>query len=214
MPPMSQWPKKQVNTVSAFQAHWIRLFLTPAHKIVELTFGVVRVVHLEIVDDLTAVEFLLALWRFIARRGNPCEIILDKAAQFKLSQSAIDDAWQKVIKDPSLQSYISNQGIKWSFIIELSPWMGGFYERLVGSSNMALRKSIGKNYLTSLQLQTFLLETEAVLNSRPLVYIGDDLNDRIMITPSHFLSPNNYTIIGAPVIVDGGERDDPNLEPY
>ena len=61
MPPMSQWPKKQVNMVSAFQAHWIRLFLTPAHKIAELTFGVVRVVHLEIVDDLTAVEFLLAL---------------------------------------------------------------------------------------------------------------------------------------------------------
>ena len=92
--------------------------------------------------------------------------------------------------------------------------MGEFYEILVGSSNMALRKSIGKNYLTSLQLQTFLLETEAVLNSRPLVYIGDDLNDRIMITPSHFLSPNNYTIIGALVIVDGSERDDPNLEPY
>ena len=90
--------------------------------------------------------------------------------------------------------------------------MGGFYERLVGSSKMELRKSIGKNYLTSLQLETFLSETEAVLNSRPLVYIGDDLNDRITITPSHFLSPNTKT--GVPIIVDEGERDGPDFEPY
>ena len=90
--------------------------------------------------------------------------------------------------------------------------MGGFYERLVGSSKMALRKSISKNYLTSLQPQTFLSETEAVLKSRPLVYIGDDLNDGIMITPSHFLSSNMKT--GVPIIVDEGERDDPDFEPY
>ena len=98
-----------------------------------------RGVHLEIVDDLTAEEFLL-------------EFISDNADQFKLSKSTIDVAWQKVIKDQSLQWYLSNQGIKWSFITELSPWMGGFYEKLVGSSKMALRKSIGKNHLTSLQL--------------------------------------------------------------
>ena len=59
-----------------------------------------RAVHLEIVDDLKAEEFLL-------------EFISDNADQFKLSKSTIDVAWQKV---------------------------------------MALRKSIGKNHLTSLQL--------------------------------------------------------------
>ena len=44
-----------------------------------------------------------------------------------------------------------------------------FYERLVGSSKMELRKSIDKNYLASFQLQTFLSETEDILNWRPLV---------------------------------------------
>ena len=104
-----------------------------------------RVVHLEVVDDLTAEEFLLALRRFIARWRNPSEIKSENAAQFKLSKSTIDGTWEKVIKDTSGQSYISNQGIKWSFIIELPPW-----ERLMGSKKMALRKSIDKNYLTSL----------------------------------------------------------------
>ena len=77
---------------------------------------------------------------------------------------------------------------------------------------MALKKLIGKNYFTSLQLQTILLETENVLNSRPLAHIGDDLNDGIMITPFHFLSPNTKT--GVPINADGGKRDDPDFEPY
>ena len=55
---------------------------------------------------------------------------------------------------------------------------------------MALRKAIGKTYLTILQLQRFLTETEAVINLRPLVYLGENLNDRTALTPSHFLSPN------------------------
>lgn len=76
---------------------------------------------------------------------------------------------------------------------------------------MALKRSIGKNYLTSLQLRTFSSETEAVLNSRPLVYVDDDLNDGTMITPSHFLSPNTKT--GTPTIEkDDDDRDDPDFE--
>ena len=43
------------------------------------------------------------------------------------------------------------------------------------------------------QLQTFLTETEAIFNSRPLVYLGEDLNDRTALTSSHFLSPNTKT---------------------
>ena len=75
--------------------------------------------------------------------------------------------------------------------------MGGFYERLVVCSKMALRKSIGKKYFAQLQLQTFLSEIEAVLNSRPLVQVGDDLNGGITITPSQFLTLNTKT--GTPI---------------
>ena len=50
------------------------------------------------------------------------------------------------------------------------------------------------------------------MNSRPLVYVRDDLNDGITITPSHFLSPNTKT--GVPIIVDEGEKDNSDFEPY
>ena len=170
-----------------------------------------RAIHQEIVADLSAEKFLLALRRFIARGGKPQQIVLDNAPQFKLTKSSVDVAWENAIRDSDVQSHIAEQRIKWSFIVQLSPWMGGFYERLVGISKMALRKAIGKACLTMLQLQTFLTETEAIINSRPLVYLGEDLNDRIAPTPSHFLSPNMKT--GTPLIKNDGKIADPTYLP-
>ena len=222
MPPMSPWPQFKTTISKPFQNTGLDYFgpLLVKNPIGEkkkvwvclFTCVVVRAIHLEIVEDLSAEQFLMALRRFFSRRGKPDRIISDSARQFKLAKSTVDLAWKKVIKDPNVQSYVANQEVKWSFIVELSPWMGGFYERLVGSSKMALRKSIGRKCLTSLQLQTFLAETEAVLNSRPLVYVGDELNDGITITPSHFLS--QITKTGTPTIENGEEIDDPNYEQY
>ena len=222
MPPMTNWPKSKVNTAIPFETTGLDYFgpleikvnqTTEKQKVWVCLFTcvAVRAIHLELVEDLTAEQFLQSLRRFIARRGTPKEIILDNAAQFKLTKSTVDLAWEKIITDPTVHSYVAEQRIKWKFIVELSPWMGGFYERLVGSSKMSLRKSIGKKCLTSMQLQTFLTETEAVLNSRPLVYIGEDLNDRTVITPSHFLTPNQKT--GTPQLAnDQDEIQDPDYQ--
>ena len=68
-----------------------------------------------------------------------------------------------------VDNYLSKQGIQWKLIVELAPWMGGFYERLVGLTKRALRKTVGKKCLTEKQLSTVLTEVEAVVNSRPLV---------------------------------------------
>ena len=80
---------------------------------------------------MKAEQILSALRRFIARRGKPDQIILDNAPHFKATKNAVDMAWEKVVDNPSVHSYVTDQRIKWSFIIELSPCMGGFYERLV-----------------------------------------------------------------------------------
>ena len=71
--------------------------------------------------------------------------------------------------------------------------MGGFYERLVGLVKQALRKSIGKICLNIVQLETILTEIEAVINSRPLVYVGADLKSGFALTPGDFLSLNPKT---------------------
>ena len=68
--------------------------------------------------------------------------------------------------------------------------MGGFYERLIDLVKRSLRKAIGKLCLTDNQLLTVLKETEAIINSRPRVYVGDDINSGTPLTPAHFLSLN------------------------
>ncbi|XP_066926074.1 uncharacterized protein [Clytia hemisphaerica] len=217
MPDMSPYPRSKLTRSTPFKTTGLDYFgplkvkqadgSTQKVWVCLFTCVVVRASHLEIVNDMTAEEFIMALRRFIARRGKPSHIISDNAAQFKLASSTIDLAWIKVINDEAVTSYLANEGIKWSFIIELSPWMGGFYERMVGSSKMALKKAIGQKLLTPTQLQTYLTETEAILNTRPLVYIGEDLNDGTTITPSHFLSPNTKT--GTPTLEDQDEINDP-----
>ena len=83
-----------------------------------------------------------------------------------------------------------NEKIRWNFIVELAPWMGGFYKRLIGLVKRSLRKAICKLCLTCNQLLTVLKETEAIINSQPLIYVGDDINSGTPLTPAHFLSLN------------------------
>ena len=161
-----------------------------------VTCTVTRAVHLELVADMTAVEFLLAFRRFVARCGSPLTVITDIAPQFKLAKSVLDLAWEQITSSESVLSYAATCAIKWSFIVELSPWMGGFYERLVGIVKRCLRKCLGRSRLTFNQFYTVLAEVEAVVNSRPLVYVDNDVKD--ILTPSHFLGVYSSGLIPFP----------------
>ena len=154
---------------------------------------VTRAVHLELVQDMSARTFILCLRRFIAIRGAPKEVISDNAKHFKLTSETLPLIWKKTIHNSDVQNYVSNEGIKWIFNVELAPWMGGFYERMVGIVKRSLRKTIGKRLLMFDQMQTVVKEVEAVVNKRPLVYVGDDIDSSIVITPGHFLCLNPDT---------------------
>ena len=147
----------------------------------------VRASHLELVEDMTAEQFLSPPSRFIARGGKPDQIILDNAPNFKATKNGVDMAWEKVFDDPSVDIYLSDPRIKWSFIIELSPWIGGFYKPLVEITKMSLRKSIDRVSLNSSQLQRILSEVEAIINTRPLVYVHNNLENQSIIL--HVFSP-------------------------
>ncbi|KHJ95278.1 Tas retrotransposon peptidase A16 [Oesophagostomum dentatum] len=77
-----------------------------------------------------------------------------------------------------VNSFLVNERIKWKFITPLSPWQGGFYERLVGSVKNALKKTVLKAVLTRRNLETLILEIEAALNTRPLIPLNNPLDDK------------------------------------
>jgi len=153
-----------------------------------LTCLVTRAIDLELVGDLSTAEFLLCFKRFVAQRGTPSDVISDNAMCFRTANSVIESVWKDIHESENVWRYISSCRINWLFSVKLAPLMGVFYERLVGLVKLSLRKTIGRRILSLSHMQTRIKEIELVLNSRPLVYINDDINPNIAITPSHFLT--------------------------
>ena len=62
-----------------------------------------------------------------------------------------------------------------------------------GKHQRVLYKCLGANCFTITQLSTVLTEAEAVVNSGPLVYVGNDINSGHVLVPNDFLTmnPNN-----------------------
>lgn len=147
---------------------------------------VTRAVHLEILNDMTTEEFLAAFRLFFARRGVPKLLISDNAPQFKLLNNVYELQWMNVVKNPFCNQYFKQQQVEWKWIPQLAPWAGGVYERLVALVKECMRKTFHKVTLTERQLQVATAEIEAVINSRPLNYVGPNICDDV-ITPNHFL---------------------------
>ena len=141
MPPMAPLPRSRVSQSVPFSRTRLD-YLGPLYIKTEqdakkvwvclFTCMSTRAVHLELVNDMSTSEFLMALCRFIAHRRKPDSILSDNAAHFKAASKLIDVVWTGILKSEEVQSYVANERIKWSFIVELAPWMGGFYERPVG----------------------------------------------------------------------------------
>jgi len=220
MPRMAHLPKECVARshpfeymgVDYFGPLYVKEFSKVTGQIVErkvwvclFTCFTVRAIHIELVEDMSTKEFLLCLHQFVARRGIPRLIISDNAQQFKATQTVLTKAWRDVVTDERIQDFLAKQDIKWKFIIKLAPWMGGLYERLVGLTKRALRKTIGSKLLTQRRLVTVLTEVEAVINSCPLVYIDDDINSSVTLSPTDFLLLHSNNVI--PDLVEKSDRE-------
>jgi len=85
----------------------------------------------------------------------------------------------------------------------------GYWECLVGLTKSPMKKTLGHAHITLTSLQTLVVEIEAHLNNRPLIYISSELNDRKHLTPSHLLYGRKINTIPHPA-VEQDEIDDEN----
>ena len=160
--------------------------------IVLFTCATTHALHLELATDMSTAKFLMALQRFVSRRGISHTIYSDNACTFSATNKEITEL-EKVFKDSNMLNYCVNQGITCSvFIGPRAAWWGGFWERMVGSTKRCLRKILGRSQVDEEGLQTLLSGIEATLNSRP---ITEDLNGDNVLTPAHFLVGNKLTTI-------------------
>ena len=121
---------------------WLALFVC----------GATRAVHIEVVTSLALEDFLLAFRRFVARRGQPHQIVSDNAATFKAVATTLS--------------------VKWFFNPPVSPWWGGFFEWLVKTIKIPFKKVLGCALPHLNELITIIMEVESLVNSRPLTHVS------------------------------------------
>ena len=139
------------------------------------TCGFTRAVSIELTKDLGNESLILALRRFLLKRGK-AELIVSN--NFKTFQSE------------DVKVFLRDNYIQWKFILESSPWWRGFHERLVRIMKPCLKKIMGTALLTFEELRTVIYEIECTLNSRPLTYVDEDFDNNIL-TSNHLIYERN-----------------------
>ena len=174
----------KASSATASSKVWICLY----------TCCVVRAVHLDIVPDMTTAAFIRSLKRFSARRGLPRKFVSDNGKTFKAVAKAIDT----MMRDKAIQEYLSGLKVEWLFNLERAPWWGGVFERMVRMTKRCLKKMVGRARLTYEELNTVVIEVEAVINSRPLSYMtADDIEQPL--TPAHLIAGRRLLSLPDPV---------------
>ena len=115
-------------------------------------------------------------------------IISDNAKTFKVASKLL----LKLFQSPEVQTFLTKKRIVWKFILEKSPWMGGFNERMVGLLKRILRKILANARLDYEKLLTVVTEVESILNSRPISYVYTEETEE-PICPSHLLTGKRLT---------------------
>lgn len=92
----------------------------------------------------------------------------------------------RLSKFTEITAFLKNFKITREAILELSPWLGGFYKRLNQIIKPSLRKVLGNAKLKLDEINTIFIEVENILNSRPLTYLPEKNYD-VVITPYHMM---------------------------
>lgn len=155
-----------------------------------------RAVHIELAATLNTSSTIMAIRRFISRRGQPVKMFSDNGTNFVGAERELRECIQS-LDQSKISNELSAKGITWKFNPPAAANMGGCWERLVRSIKTSLKTVLKSVNPKEEVLQTLLLEIEYTINSRPLTHVSIDPNDCEAITPNHFLllRSNNTRIV-------------------
>ena len=105
------------------------------------TCSTTRNANLEIVDEMTTEQFLLAFRRHCAIYGTPSLILCDNAKTFQNGDEALEiQKFFQVIEDQTVQHHFAQKRVQMRHMHAKSPHWGGMYERLFGVAKLSIKR--------------------------------------------------------------------------
>ncbi len=147
-----------------------------------------KAVHLELCASLSSVDFRAALQRFIARRGTPGHIYCDNGSNFLGAREETRDLRDRLESRKTTITFCQTNNIVWHHSPPRAPHFGGLWEAAVRQMKLILKKNLTPHLLRYDELETLLIEAEAILNSRPITPMTqEDEHTGNILTAGHFL---------------------------
>lgn len=141
---------------------------------------------------MSSSAFINALRRFISIRG---EVKLYRSDRGTNYVGATEDLGIQAInvEDRQMKDYLLKTGSTWIFNSPCSFYMGGAWERMIGSGILerildSMLSKIHEGNLTYDVLATFMAEVSAIINNRPLVSVSTDAVTPFILTPATLLT--------------------------
>ena len=151
-----------------------------------------RAVHLEVVSSMDTDSFVMALMRFICRRGIPTKMLSDRGTNIVAAETELNAAWDSVDTE-KLSLAARKKGIEWKFNAPKASNMGGVWERQIRTVRSCLNPILrAQTTLDDETLYTSLVEVENLINSRPITKVSEDPDDGVL-TPNHLLIMHDNT---------------------
>ena len=161
-----------------------------------------RAVHIETTTTMDTDSFILALRRFICRRGPVRSIKSDNGGNFVGVEGEMKRALQEM-DQKKISAFLLKHDcdwIEWNKNPPKASHMGGIWERQIRTVRSVL-SGLLKAHAARLDdetLRTLFVEVEAIVNSRPLAV--DTLTDVSIdpLTPNHLLTMKSKVVLPPP----------------
>ena len=150
-----------------------------------------RAVHIEKLNSLETDTFINGFRRFMSRRGVPVKVWSDNGTNFVGASpellKCLKQLDERKIKEVSME-----KEIEWVFNTPHASHMGGVWERQIRTIRKVLTSllQVYSEKLTDEVLETLFSEVEAMINSRPLTKLSDDVKDGAALNANQLLMLN------------------------